>query len=167
MESIYGPPASKRPRKRVAEAPARSLRWIEVFWLCVLGVLCFAALVALDEGDPDIAESLRRLEQNQRLLDTMRVPPVHLPIFEPLQTAEIIPNQPVPADATPLTRTSTADTPPALQTAEVISAPPRRHYFEPDAPAVPARQRPAEPEPEPDEPEPGPGRLQSAGIIRR
>lgn len=158
MESIYGPPASKRPRKRVAEAPRRSLRWIEVFWLCVLGVLCFAALVALDEGDPDIAESLRRLEQNQRLLDDMRVPPVHidLPIFEPLQTAEIIQNQPVPADATPPTRTPTRDAPLALQTAEVISAPPA-------APRVPARQRPAEPEPEPDEP----GRLQSAGIIRR
>lgn len=157
MESIYGPPASKRPRKRVAEAPARSLRWIEVFWLCVLGVLCFAALVALDEGDPDIAESLRRLEQNQRLLDDMRVSPVHidLPIFEPLQTAEIIQNQPVPADATPLTRTPTRDAPPpALQTAEIISAPPA-------APRVPARQRPAEPEPD------EPGRLQSAGIIRR
>ena len=46
--------------------------------------------------------------------------------------------------------------PRALQTAEIISAPPA-------APRVPARQRPAEPEPEPDEP----GRLQSAGIIRR
>lgn len=165
MEPIYGPPASKRPRKRVPEAPARSLRGIEIFWLCVLGVLCFGLLVYFDEGDPDINESLRQLERNQHLLDNMRVPPVHidLPIFEPLQTAEIIQNQPVPA--TPLTATPLPDPPPALQTAEIISSPPRRQYFEPTAPQAPARQRPAEPEPEPEPDEPG--RLQSAGIIRR
>lgn len=157
--SIYGPPEGQRRRAAAPTTTVRPLKKIELLWLGVLLVVCVGVLVHLDEGDPELADTLRQLQRIESQMERIRFDPIllEMPKFEPLQTAEIIRNQPVPADpATRLRPLQSAellatDPPPspALQSAGIIStarSPPRS-----------GRRSPARPAP--------PGRLQTAGII--
>ena len=85
--SIYGPPAHKRRRKRAPEAATGKLTAMQAFWMLVALTVAIAILVHLDDGDPEIDDTLRQLEQMQRLNRSYRpIDPIlfEVPKFEPI-----------------------------------------------------------------------------------
>lgn len=96
MASLYGPPAHKRRRKRAPAPGTVKLTGMQLFWLVVALLMFVAVMVHLDDdgGDPDLEETLRQLQQFQRMNEAYRPldPAIfEIPKFEPMQVADIIP----------------------------------------------------------------------------
>lgn len=98
MASIYGPPPDKRPRKRAREPGTVKTTPMQRFWLVIALIVFVAVMIHLDEGDPEIEDTLRELQRIQLMNEAYRpldpaifeIPKFEPPSFEPLQVAEII-----------------------------------------------------------------------------
>lgn len=102
--SIYGPPAHKRRRRRASEAATDKLTAMQVFWMVVALTVAIALLVHLDDGDPEIDDTLRQLEQMQRLNHSYRpIDPIlfEIPKFEPIPMPALLELEALPAPIEP------------------------------------------------------------------
>lgn len=125
MESIYGPPpGARQPRRRGAGKEPSWRKALRVTGLVIVGFGAFVLLVWLEVesgGGDDDDDPLYRLQQLQ-----FNVPPYNpivfdpslfeVPVFKPLQSAEII-----PASAIHPAETRAMPAPKRLQTAGIIS----------------------------------------------
>ncbi len=105
MASIYGPPEHKRRPRRAPEPGTVKTTPMQLFWLVIALIVLVAAMVHLDDGDPEVNETLRRLQTiQQQNLNYRPIDPAlfEIPIFEPLQVAEILdPSAFTPAEPAP------------------------------------------------------------------
>lgn len=102
--SIYGPPAHKRRRKRAPGPETGKTTPMQLFWLVVVAIVCFAFLINSDEDAPEIEETLRQLERMQRLNESYRpLDPAlfELPSFEPIPMPAPIGLEVLPAPIEP------------------------------------------------------------------
>ena len=123
MESIYGPPpGARQPRRRDSSREPSWRKALRVTGLVIVGFGAFVLLVWLEVengGGYDDDDPLHRLQQLQfQPYHPIVLDPIvfDLPVFKPLQSAEIIPSSAIhPAE----TRAKPA--PKRLQTAGIIS----------------------------------------------
>lgn len=123
MESIYGPPPGARQpqRGRKHSEPRPVPRWKQALGTTAAvlgGVGLFVILVALEEGDSDIEDSIRNLQRIQWNLPRHDPIVFDMPAFKPLQSAEIIPRSAIHPAGHPAEASAT---PRRLQTAGIIS----------------------------------------------
>lgn len=77
---------------------------MQVFWLVVVALVCFAFLINSDEDAPEIEETLRQLERMQRMNESYRpIDPAlfELPSFEPIPIPAPIGLEVLPAPIEP------------------------------------------------------------------